>query len=88
MAGLPGSGGGGGNRTRVRKSSTKRSTYLVVSIWKSYFYRADQQAFKKPVTLNLASRQVTRRKTSQCEMMLPRVLRRTAHWRAAATAWH
>jgi hypothetical protein len=59
-----------------------------VSIWESYFYRADQQAFKKPVAFNLIPCQATRQETSQYEMMLPRVLPRTAHWRAAATAWH
>ena len=36
-------GGGGGNRTPVRKSSTKRSTYLVLPI-KSYFQAADRRA--------------------------------------------
>ncbi|MDQ5902933.1 MAG: hypothetical protein QG672_520, partial [Pseudomonadota bacterium] len=36
-------GGAGGNRTRVRKSSTKRSTYLVVSFGFDR-YHADGQA--------------------------------------------
>ena len=64
-------GGGGGNRTPVRKLSTKRSTYLVLPIWESRFHHADRQAFRKPVTLNLTVCQVTRQTASQCNMTLP-----------------
>ncbi len=52
-------GGAGGNRTRVRKSSTVRSTYLV---WPIEFdpASADRQAEDERVTLDLMPNQVTR----------------------------
>ena len=59
-------GGGGGNRTRVRKPSATGSTYLAIQ----FFLTADLaewQADRQRVTLDLVSRQVTRRETSHCK---------------------
>lgn len=55
-------GGDGGDRTRVRKSSTVSSTYLV---WPFGFNRctADRQAAHWRVTLDLVPEQVTRSDT-------------------------
>ena len=55
-------GGDGGDRTRVRKSSTVSSTYLV---WPFGFNRctADRQAAHWRVTLDLVPDQVTRSDT-------------------------
>ena len=52
-------GGGGGNRTRVRKPSTDSSTYLAV-LFKFNRTPTNEQASVKRVTLDLTLNQVTR----------------------------